>query len=266
MARRLHRLAVATSDRDRRPAGAKPRRSLARELPVLLIVAVVLAMVVRGLVAQAFYIPSVSMQQTLDVDDRVLVNKVVHRLRDVRRGEVVVFHGLDSFSPDPGSLVTTPANPVRRAIGSAAALVGLVPGPADRDFIKRIIGLPGDRVACCTAAGRVTVQPRGSSRAVELDEPYVHQDDRREFCENGLGEASCANRPGVLVPEGRLFVMGDNRSQSSDSRAHLDDGNNGTVPIDQVVGRAFVVVWPVPRAGLLEIHDPLPGQGDEPAR
>lgn len=240
------------------PAPRPPRKSFLREVPVLLLTALVMSLLIRSVLVQAFWIPSASMEQTLVLNDRVLVNKVVHRFRDIERGEVVVFHGVNSFTPDPGMLSSEPAHPVREALQRAASILGLAPSPGDEDFIKRVIGLPGDRVSCCTD-GKVTVQPRGSQQVITIEEPYLYEDDERVFCAKGLDEQACpARAPGVLVPEGRLFVMGDHRSQSSDSRAHLSDGNNGTVPIDQVVGRAFAIVWPFSRAGGLEIRSSIP--------
>jgi len=191
------------------------------ELPVLVLIAVVLALVIKTTVLQAFSIPSVSMEQTLEVGDRILVNKLVYRTRDPQRGEVVVFGGRGEFVGDP----------------------------VDKDYVKRVIGVAGDRVACC-ADGRVTVQPAGSAAAVPLDEPYLFENDAAVFCQAGTGEQCGPGAAGVLVPEGRLWVMGDHRSRSGDSRANRARGD-GTIGVDQVVGRAFVVAWPLSRAGVL---------------
>jgi signal peptidase I len=229
------------------------------EVPLLVAVAVVLSLIIKAFLVQAFYIPSGSMQQTLEISDRVLVNKLVYDFRDVRRGEIVVFNGEGSFSPDPDTVVATePGNPVQRVVRAVGTLVG-VATPGEKDFIKRVIGLPGDRVACCDA-GRVTVQAPGG-QPVPLEEPYLYENDPPlTFCEAGGSEGLCpAGAPGVLVPEGRLFVMGDHRNFSSDSRLHLDDGQSGTVPTDKVIGRAFLVVWPLGRAGVLRVPDTFGG-------
>jgi signal peptidase I len=237
------------------PAGgahaAEKKGSFFRELPVLLLVALVLALLIKAFLVQAFYIPSGSMQQTLEIRDRVLVNKLVYDVREVHRGEIVVFNGEGSFT-EPETVLAPPTNPVQRALQAVGGFLGLgVPG--EKDFIKRVIGVEGDRVACCTD-GKVTVQPAGSDTAVVLEEPYLFEDDQRPFCEAGATAEQCPpGSPGVLVPEGRLFMMGDHRGASRDSRFYLDDANNGTVPVDRVIGRAFVVVWPVDRAAVLRV-------------
>ena len=215
------------------PEEDKPKKknegSFLRELPFLLLIAFVLALVIKAFLVQAFFIPSGSMEQTLHgcpgcKGDRVLVNKLVYKFRDINRGEIVVFNGLDSFQAEV--VVPPPANGFERFRRNLSNWLGLG-APGEKDFIKRVIGLPGDTVACCTN-GHVTVN------GVELDEPYVFEDDHQVFAE-------------VKVPEGKLFVMGDHRSRSSDSRAH------GPVPVDKVVGRAFAVVYPFGRSGILHV-------------
>ena len=206
---------------------------------------------------QAFYIPSGSMQQTLELRDRVLVNKLVYDFRDIHRGEIVVFNGLDSFTAETD--IAPPTNGVQRVLRAVTSAIG-VGAPGEKDFIKRVIGVPGDRVACCTN-GHVTVQREGAARPVELDEPYVFEDDRMPFCTAGTGETLCpSGAEGVLVPDGRLWVMGDHRGSSSDSRFHIDDENQGTVPQDKVIGRAFVIVWPVGRATVLSVPAAFDGK------
>jgi signal peptidase I len=218
------------------------------ELPVLVVVALVLAVLVKTFLVQAFFIPSGSMEQTLHGcpgcrGDRVLVNKVLYKVRDIRRGEIVVFNGVDSFDTEVADL--PPANDLQRAVRWFTRQVGLG-APGEKDYIKRVIGLPGDRVACCSN-GHVTVQAKGSRVAVELNEPYLYEDNHEVFCAAGTDAQCGPGAPGVLVPAGRLWVMGDHRSASSDSRA------NGTIPIDRVIGRAFVVVWPVTRLKTLPV-------------
>ncbi len=212
------------------------------EFPLLIIGAFLVAFLVKSFLVQAFYIPSGSMEDTLQVGDRVLVNKVVYHLRPVERGDIIVFDGTGSFvfgdvvQPEP-SLVQL----ITRGLGE---IVGLAP-PRDTDFIKRVIGVGGDRVVCCDADGRITVN------GVPLDEePYLYRNNppsKQPF--------------DVLVPEGHLWVMGDHRSASADSRAHMGDPGGGFVPVDKVIGRAFVVVWPFSNAQVLEI----PATFEQPA-
>ncbi|MEX2289700.1 MAG: signal peptidase I [Mycobacteriales bacterium] len=226
--------------------------SFARELPFLVIIAFLLALLIKAFLIQAFYIPSGSMQQTLELRDRVLVNKLVYNFREIHRGEIVVFNGLDSFTPE--TQIAPPSNDVQRVLRAISSAVG-VGAPGEKDFIKRVIGVPGDRVACCTD-GKVSVQPEGAERPTVLDEPYVFEDDRMPFCAAGTGDTSCPEgAEGVLVPEGRLWVMGDHRGSSSDSRFHIEDANSGTVPQDKVIGRAFVIVWPLDRARVLSVPE-----------
>ena len=207
----------------RQRATATSSRSFLRELPVLLFVAIALALLLRTFVMQAFFIPSGSMEQTLQVGDRVIVNKLVYRFRDIHRGDVVVFNGLDSFVQDADvRFEDEPVNGPARALRALRGLMGLGE-PGEKDFIKRVIGVPGDVVGCCTD-GQVTV----NSEPLD-EESYVFEDDEQIF------------EP-VVVEPGKIWVMGDHRSRSSDSRA------NGQVPISRVLGRAVVVVWPASHA------------------
>ena len=211
-----------------RASGSGRRGSLLRDLPVLVLVAVALTLVVRLVVAQAFYIPSGSMEPTLSVGDRVLVSKLAYLGSDVQRGDVVVFDGRGTFAPEaPGA---TLGGPLARVAGAVGGFLGVA--PSERDFVKRVIGVGGDRVACCDPAGRLTVN------GTALSEPYVRP-----------GDAPSDVRFDVVVPPGRLWLMGDHRSDSADSRAHLGDPGGGTVPVDRVVGKAVLTFWPVSHAG-----------------
>jgi len=194
-------------------APARRRWSGALELPILIVTALLLAVLVKTFLVEAFWIPSVSMVPTLEVGDRVLVEKVSYRLREPRRGEIIVFHRLDGFGPADEGLAAT--------VRSFFEGLGLAQPDGDIDLIKRVIGVPGDTVE--VRGGRVLINGR------RLREPYAAADDR-DFAE-------------TQVPPGELFMMGDNRQQSDDSRFSL-----GTVDADVVVGRAFVIMWPPARA------------------
>jgi signal peptidase I len=207
--------------RSRRLAGA------ARELAILVVIAAAISVLLRAFVVQAFYIPSQSMEQTLLTNERVLVDKVTPRVTEVERGQIVVFR-------DPGGWLPAPvdtSSPVGRAARKFLTFVGVRPSDSGEDLIKRVIGVGGDRVACCDDRGRITVN------GVPLDEPYLFPGDKPSDVTFD-----------VAVPDDRLWVMGDHRSQSGDSREHLGDPGGGTVPVDRVVGRAFVVVWPLSSA------------------
>ena len=226
---------------DGEPVRKRPRRrrSLLRELPVLVVVALVLALIIKTYAIQAFYIPSSSMENTLDIGDRVLINKLVYDFRPIHRGDIVVFNGDGSWDPTPAQT----APPLTRLWDSISGLFGTAPGV--HDFIKRVIGVPGDHVACCNARGQVTVN------GVPLKEkPYLYP-----------GNAPSATRFSITVPPGRLWVMGDHRAVSWDSRGHMSYPGDGTIPENHVVGRAFVIVAPISRWRIL----PIPATFEQPA-
>lgn len=205
--------------------------SFLKELPFLILVALGLALLIKAFLVQAFFIPSGSMEHTLEIGDRVLVNKLVYDFRDIHRGEIVVFKGPPSWAPEVA--VSMPTNPVQRFFRTVGGWFGFAP-PGEKDFIKRVIGVAGDRVACCDSNGRVTVNGH------PLTEPYLLEDNHEPFGP-------------VTVPKGRLWVMGDHRGASADSRAHIGDAAHGTIPTNNVIGRAFVKVWPVSDVGLLSV-------------
>lgn len=211
----------------------KRRGSFWRELPVLLGVALLVAILVRTFVLQTFYIPSPSMEHTLELNDRVLVNKLVYDFRDPYRGEIVVFEAPLEWRNHP----------------------------EDKDFIKRVIAIGGDHLVCCDPQGRLIIN--GHS----LDEPYL-------YSANGVTDAASVTEFDVVVPDGRLWVMGDHRSASGDSleRYRLSGGDveRATIDVDSVIGRAFALFWPPGRATVLSVPDtfdaiPDPSPQPEPA-
>ena len=225
----------------RRPAGRRPRkkRSFWREFPILVVVALLLAVIIKTYAIQAFFIPSGSMENTLEINDRVLVNKLVYDVRSIHRGDIVVFNGDGSWDPGP---LPSNRNFAEKFVDGFASMFGF--GHPGDILIKRVIGLPGDDVACCDAQGRVTVN------GVPLTEQsYLYP-----------GDAPSEIRFNIVVPPGRLWVMGDHRLISDDSRDHLGDPGGGTVPENAVIGRAFVIIWPPSRWRFL----PIPGTFEQP--
>lgn len=220
---------------DQRRGQAGPRRhGLWREIRgffVLAAIALVLALVIKSFVVQAFWIPSGSMENTLEVNDRVLINKMVYHLRPIHRGDIIVFDGTGSWNFGPSA----DPNIFSKAASELEGIVGISHDSAI--YIKRVIGLPGDHVACCTRSGQVTVN------GVPLTESsYVYP-----------GNQPSAQKFAITVPPGRLWVMGDHRGVSYDSRGHQGNPGGGTIPESGVIGRAFVIIWPPSRVGLLNI-------------
>jgi signal peptidase I len=231
--------AAAGPGRRRRRRKRKSGMSWWIELPVLLVFALVLALLIKSFVVQAFYIPSSSMENTLEIGDKVLVNKLVYDFRPIHRGDIVVFNGDGSWDPQPAP--TAPL--LDRLWDSIAGLFGTAPGV--HDYIKRVIGIPGDHVVCCDALGRITVN------GVPLNEKsYLYP-----------GNMPSATRFNIVVPPGRLWVMGDHRAVSYDSRGHMNDPGDGTIPENHVVGRAFMIVAPISRWRIL----PIPATFEQPA-
>jgi signal peptidase I len=213
----------------RRPRSRGPM-PLYLELPLLLIVAFCLAVLIRTFLVQAYFIPSGSMEHTLDINDRVLVNKVVYDVRGFKRGEIIVFKGTGIWHQEEPDKIKKPTTLLGKFGHTFSDLIGLSQ-PNEKDFIKRIIGLPGDHVSCCDPQGRVIVNGQ------PIDEPYIFE-PATLVDPNTTHVCLMRNFKEVIVPPGQLFVMGDHRSVSLDSRC------SGTVPTENVIGRAFVVVWP----------------------
>jgi signal peptidase I len=206
------------------PKSAPPRkhRHFWRELLLIVVVAAALTLVVKAFIVQVYRIPSASMENTLQIGDRVLVNKLVYHTRSIARGDVVVFSGQDSWGPDAPP---PPSDPVVRVWDGLLSDIGL--SSSQTYYVKRVIGLPGDKVACCTD-GKVTVN------GVPLSETsYLYPGDAPSFPFKS-----------VTVPAGHVWVMGDHRGDSDDSRYHTSDPGGGAIPEDEVVGRAFLIIWP----------------------
>jgi signal peptidase I len=201
-----------------------------QELPLLLVVAFCLAVLIRTFLFQAFFIPSGSMENTLMIGDRVLVNKVVYDTRQPARGDIVVFRGTDNWAPEVPTEQQGSGNFFAKLGRTLGDLVG-ISQPGEKDFIKRVIGLPGDVVQCCDPKGRVIVNGK------PLDEPYISENSPQD---GKAGPGHCGPRAfdPVHVAPGNMWVMGDHRLVSQDSRC------SGQVPIANVIGKAFVIVWP----------------------
>jgi signal peptidase I len=194
----------------------KRRGSFWRELPILVGVAILVAVLVRAFVLQTFYIPSPSMEHTLNVLDRVLVNKLVYDFREPRRGEIVVFKAPQDWQS----------------------------GTEGEDFIKRIIGVGGDHVVCCDDQERLIINGKS------LSEPYIFRDA------DGTQDPAADEPFDITVPADKLWVMGDHRSASGDSLEHWEqtqDIQEATIKSDAIVGRAFTIFWPVNRASWLAV-------------
>ncbi|MFH0519129.1 signal peptidase I [Streptomyces sp. M41] len=222
------------------PGGTSPQpkkqRSFWKELPILIGIALVLALLIKTFLVQAFSIPSDSMQNTLQQGDRVLVDKLTPWFgSEPERGEVVVFH-------DPANWLAGEPTPDPNALQTFLSWIGLMPSAEEKDLIKRVIGVGGDTIECKNT-GPLTVNGKA------LNEPYVYPGNTPCSMDDQGGQFK------VKVPEGHIWVMGDHRQNSRDSRYNQADKNHGMVPVDEVVGRAVVIAWPVNRWDNLPVPD-----------
>ena len=215
-----------------------PRKgSLIREFPVLIIIALAVSLLIKTFIVQFFYIPSGSMENTLQIQDRVAVNKIPFIANEIKRGDVVVFRDPADWLPIPLDYST---NKVVAKVKEGLVAVGVLPNPAKQYLVKRVIGVAGDTVICCDKSGGLTINGKKTT------EPYIFK-----------GNKPSELKFNVTIPEGKIWVMGDHRGSSADSRYHQDDVNNGMVPTSKVTGRVYAIIWPIKSIGLVPSHDPL---------
>lgn len=209
-----------------------------RDVVVIVLIAVTASFLIKTFVVRSFYIPSASMQDTLLIKDRILVDEITPRFTGYDRGDVIVF-------ADPGGWLpaaqTPPRPPIVEAADAVLAFIGFTAPDSEEHLIKRLIGLPGDHVVCCNALGQLTVN------GIPIDE--------ESYITHASGDTVASQDPfDVVVPDDALWVLGDNRDRSKDSRYNQDQPGDGFVPLDNVVGRAFVITWPFDRFGWIDAH------------
>jgi len=209
--------------------------SFFRELPILVALAIIVSLFIKSFLVQFFFIPSGSMENTLQVNDRVAVNRIPFLHDNIERGDVIVFRDPAGWLADPDE---SSGNRVIGAIKDGLVLVGIVPNPAKQYLVKRVIGVAGDQVIAKDKVLTINGQ--------KTQEPYI-------FAGNTPSDTDF----NVTVPAGKVWVMGDHRGASGDSRVHQDDINNGMVPVEKITGQAFAVIWPLNRLGVISSHDPL---------
>ncbi len=214
-----------------------PRKgSVLREFPILIIVALAVSLLIKTFLVQFFYIPSGSMENTLQIGDRVAVNKLPFISKTINRGDVVVFRDPANWLPEP---YEASGNKILGKVKDGLVTVGVLPNPAKQYLVKRVIGVAGDKVICCDN-GKLTINGK------ETSEPYI-------FAGNKASDLDF----NITVPEGKIWVMGDHRGSSADSRYHQDDVNSGFVPVSKVTGQVFATIWPIKSVGLVPGQNPI---------
>ncbi len=213
----------------------KRKGSLLRELTILVILALLVSLLIKSFLVQFFYIPSGSMENTLQIRDRVAVNRVPFIGNDVSRGDVIVFRDPAGWLPEASSVS---GNRVTNAIREGLVIVGVIPNPAKQYLVKRVIGVAGDNVVAKDQVLTINGKP--------TNEPYI-------FSGNSPSDTDF----NITVPEGKVWVMGDHRGASGDSRVHQDDVNNGMVPVEKITGRVIATIWPLSQLGFISSQDPL---------
>lgn len=232
---------LSVRGRGRRGAPKEQDRSFAgwlKEIATIVVIALVLSFLIKTFLFRAFYIPSGSMEPTLEIDDRIFVNQLVPQPFALERGDIVVFSDTEGWLA-PGQQVEN------NWLKEALIFVGLAPDDSQQHLVKRVIGMEGDRVICCDAEGRITVNGE------PLVEPYLFP-----------GAAPSDTPFDVVVPEGKVWVMGDHRNASADSRANIDKPGRGFIDVDDIEGKAAVIAWPLNHMGFLgnypEVFDGVP--------
>ena len=225
------------------------RRGIAlflRDVAVIVVIVVVVSFLIKTFVVRSFYIPSASMEDTLIVNDRILVDELTPRWNSYDRGDIVVFADPGGWLPD------TPEperSPIEAGVDRFLSLVGLSASDSEDHLVKRIVGLPGDHVVCCNPLGQITVNGRAIDESGYLKLPR--------------GDTQASNDPfDVVVPEDSLWVLGDNRDRSKDSRYNTEQPGDGFVPLENVVGRVFLRTWPLDRLGFVEGTEAFAGVPD----
>ncbi|MBH0129454.1 signal peptidase I [Salinibacterium sp. NK8237] len=206
-----------------------------RDLVIIFVAAILISFLIKTYLVRSFYIPSSSMENTLQIDDRILVNQLEPSLFSIEHGDVVVFTDPGGWLP---SASVEPQNWFVGAVDGVLAFVGLSAPDSSNHLIKRVIGLPGDTVECCNEFGQIIVN------GIPLEEPYIKLPD-------AITKATKEDFS-VTVPDDSIWVMGDNRYNSADSAFHKDDPTGGFVKIDSVVGRAMLISWPTERWSILD--------------
>jgi len=215
-----------------------PRKgSVLREFPILVIVALAVSLIIKTFLVQFFFIPSGSMENTLQISDRVAVNKIPFIAHSIKRGDVVVFRDPANWLPEP---YAGAENKVVAKLKEGLVSVGVLPNPAKQYLVKRVIGVAGDHIVCCSKSGGLVINDKVTS------EPYI-------FAGNHPSDMNF----NVTVPDGKVWVMGDHRGASADSRYHQDDVSHGFVPVSRITGRVYAIIWPFKHFGLVPSHNPI---------
>ncbi|MDN3310551.1 signal peptidase I [Microbacterium oryzae] len=210
-----------------------------RDIALIVVIALVVSFLIKTFVVRSFFIPSGSMENTLQVDDRILVDELTPMWTGYERGDIVVFEDPGGWLE--GQSAPAPRAPIVEAVDHLLTTVGLSAGDSDDHLVKRIVGMPGDHVECCNALGQISVN------GVAVDE--------LDYLKLPVGDTAASNEPfDVQVPDGALWVLGDNRDNSRDARFNMDQPGGGFVPLENVVGRVFLTTWPLERFGLIDGH------------